>query len=165
MHLDTYALGTPEQLEQVAGWWTARLRAPGSSQGWRDWSCFDSRERSYARLARAPQYELWLIRWPDGTSAPMHDHGGAAGVARVLEGALNERVFVAGDPPGWREQQWTTGTAHRFPADHLHEVWNESGRDAWSLHVYAPRLVTMRFYGGGEERLAPVRSETTSHWL
>ena len=48
----------------------------------------------------APQHELWLIRWPDGSSAPMHDHGGAAGVARVLEGALSERVFVAGRSAG-----------------------------------------------------------------
>jgi hypothetical protein len=84
----------------------------------------------------------------------------------VIEGALDERVFVAGDPPRWREQRWTPGTAHRFPAEHLHEVWNESGRDAWSLHVYAPRLVTMRFYGAASnDRLAPLRSETASDWL
>jgi hypothetical protein len=149
----------------VAGWWTARLHAPGSSARLAQLVVLRVAERSYARLARAPQYELWLIRWPDGTSAPMHDHGGAAGVARMVEGTLNERVFVPGDPPRWREQRWTLGAAHRFGAEHLHEVWNESGRDAWSLHVYAPRLVTMRFYGGGEERLAPVRSETASQWL
>lgn len=164
MHFDPPSPASLEELAQAARAWTERLGAP-DAQGWRDWPCFATRERSYARLTRAPGYELWLIRWPDGTAAPMHDHGGAAGVAGILEGSLRERIFVPGDPPSWRDRRWTRGALHRFASDHLHEVWNESGRDAWSLHAYAPRLASMRFYGvGANDALETLRTEAADAW-
>ena len=141
-----------------------RLRAP--DQGFRRWPGFDSRERSYLRIARAPGYELWLIRWPPDTGARAHDHGGAAGAVAVLEGELVERVYRteahAGDP---RTERWTAQRSQSFASDHLHAVWNESLRDAWSLHVYAPRLASMRFYAARTNgALAATQAETESSW-
>jgi hypothetical protein len=64
----------------------------------------------------------------------------------VLEGTLVERVYSEADASVRRIQRLSRGRSRSFAPDHLHSVWNESSRDAWSVHLYAPRLVSMRFY-------------------
>jgi hypothetical protein len=44
-------------------------------------------------------------------------------------------------------------------------VWNESLRHAWSLHVYAPRLASMRFYAARPNgALTATHAETEGAW-
>ena len=49
-------------------------------------------ERSWRLLADSPQLQVWLIRWPVGTSTGWHDHGGARGGFTVVRGTLTERT-------------------------------------------------------------------------
>jgi hypothetical protein len=122
-------------------------------------------ERAYMRLPPAAEcWEAWLIRWPPGSLAPLHDHGSAHGLAQVLTGSLSElcftpRVTVA------RRRDWKPGAEIELARGTCHEVRNVEARVAYSIHVYAPRLEHMTFYdraAGGE--LRPLRQERSREW-
>jgi hypothetical protein len=122
-------------------------------------------ERAYWRLSPAAmRCEAWLIRWPAGSVAPLHDHGRAHGVARVLAGTLHELRFV----PGAARPQagtWHPGESIVIARGLCHEVRNTSERTAYSVHVYAPRLERMTFYDRGAcGELRPVRQERSTQW-
>jgi predicted metal-dependent enzyme (double-stranded beta helix superfamily) len=122
-------------------------------------------ERAYLRLEpTAIYYEAWLIRWPPGSVAPLHDHGGAHGVAHVLGGALHELRFTPGlAAPQHRD--WLPGAEIDLALGTCHEVRNTAQAVAYSVHVYAPRLERMTFYDrGAAGELRPVRQERSREW-
>ncbi|HEY2736097.1 MAG TPA: cysteine dioxygenase family protein [Polyangiales bacterium] len=144
--------------------WLARIRFDdlGGIDDLRDPSG-DAR-RSYLRLPTRADCEAWLICWPIGSSAPLHDHGGADGVAAVLTGQLHERRYLA-SAQRWIEQAWKPGAIIELAVPTCHAVHNLEPRVSYSIHVYAPRLDSMTFYEqnaeGGIER---VRQEARSEW-
>jgi predicted metal-dependent enzyme (double-stranded beta helix superfamily) len=122
-------------------------------------------ERAYSRLSAAGfGCEAWLIRWPPGSVAPLHDHGRARGVAQVVAGTLNELRFVPGSAvPQLRD--WRPGESIDLARGICHEVRNLAGHTAYSIHVYAPRLERMTFYDRGAcGELRPVRQERSIEW-
>jgi hypothetical protein len=121
--------------------------------------------RSYLRLPSAAQCEVWLICWPPGSRAPLHDHGGARGIASVLCGELQEVIYQRGDGPSWVERTWGPDALITLSSEACHEVFNPHDETAYSLHVYEPRLLSMTYYArtpaGGVEVL---RSEGADRW-
>jgi hypothetical protein len=118
--------------------------------------------RSYIRLPSLAGCETWLIRWPPGSEAPLHDHGDASAVAVVLRGELRERANLGDD---WFERPWLCQTQVELPKHIRHHVWNESTEDAYSVHVYAPSLARMTFYERSVNgMLRAVRMEESSLW-
>jgi hypothetical protein len=139
--------------------WQARLASLDLSQ-WQYLPRDDN--RSYLRLPSASGCETWLIRWPPGSSAPLHDHGDASAVALVLRGELRERAFYRGE---CLERLWQTQLVIELPKDVRHAVWNESSEDAYSVHVYAPQLTSMTFYEHtADGSLKAIRSEGAEQW-
>jgi predicted metal-dependent enzyme (double-stranded beta helix superfamily) len=122
-------------------------------------------ERAYLRLAPAAiRCEAWLIRWPPGSLAPLHDHGAAHGVAHVLRGALHELRFTSGLAAA-RSRDWKPGAAIELALGTCHEVRNTGLLVAYSIHVYAPRLEHMTFYDrGATGELRPLRQERSREW-
>jgi hypothetical protein len=104
-------------------------------------------ERSYVRLP-SRGCEVWLICWPPGSMAPLHDHGSASALATMLSGELQE--WLKPIDGASVERLWRSDATLEIPAFARHEVWNASEHTAYSLHVYTPRLQAMTFY----ERLA-----------
>ncbi len=102
-------------------------------------------EREWKLVARTPDFDAWLIAWPPGGRVALHDHGASAGAIRVMEGALTESVPWRGD--GGKlclaRRELVGGTTLGFAPGHVHDVTNESGRHALSLHVYSPALTFM----------------------
>jgi predicted metal-dependent enzyme (double-stranded beta helix superfamily) len=86
--------------------------------------------------------ELWLIGWPAGTGTGWHDHGSASGAFTVLNGALTEYTWAGAS----HVRHLLAGTGREFAGNHIHDVVNESGRAALSLHAYRPRLQAMTKY-------------------
>ena len=142
-------------------------------QRWRARLCFDELEsigvyprdaqRSYVRLPSGSGCEVWLIVWPPGSRAPLHDHGPASAVASVLCGELQELLQVGSGP--FVERSWRAGATLAIPEGARHEVWNEGEQTAYSLHVYTPRLASMTFYErtqAGEVQV--LRSEHAEDW-
>jgi hypothetical protein len=120
--------------------------------------------RSYIRLPSGPSSEAWLISWPAGSCAPLHDHGVAQGMAAVLSGELLELRFLR-DSQRWAESRWQPGAIIELAARTCHEVHNVSDHMAYSLHVYSPRLDSMTYYGRtADGRIHPLRSEAAHQW-
>jgi hypothetical protein len=103
-------------------------------------------EREYARVHRSATHDIWLIRWGPGSRTALHDHGGSAGALYVVAGDLVEhRPNPAG--VGRPLRRVLRQLDHRpMSASHVHEVANESGIAAASVHVYSPPLETMQHY-------------------
>jgi predicted metal-dependent enzyme (double-stranded beta helix superfamily) len=123
----------------VARWLAPTLRWPDAGA---------TPERQWKLVARTPRFDAWLIAWPPGGQVALHDHGPSAGAISVIDGALTEAV-------PWRDAFGRLSLARRelhagmtmgFAAGHVHDVTNESGRHALSLHVYSPALTYMTRY-------------------
>ena len=101
-------------------------------------------ERCYELLLSTDSYDAWLIHWPPGTGIAAHDHGGSTGAFAVVSGVLDEDVGM--------DEHTTTRRLHPgesvvFRGDHVHAVVNRGETGATSVHVYAPPLRAMAFYG------------------
>lgn len=141
--------------------WQTRLSAMDLSE----W-CFQPRSetggRSYVRLPSPAACETWLIHWPPGSDAPLHDHGDASAVALVLRGELRERALISGQ---WFERSWQSQCVVELPKHIRHTVWNESEQAAYSLHVYAPGLSHMTYYERNANGiLRAIRTEESEQW-
>lgn len=82
--------------------------------------------------------EVLLLQWAPGIPTAPHDHGGAQGWVRVLEGALEEQRYRS---QGGRllGQGWAplaAGARSRVGAEDIHAM--RALGPALSLHVYQP---------------------------
>ena len=102
----------------------------------------DPLRRSGTRLVATHDYDVWVLRWPQGTRVNPHDHGGSAGAFVVISGELVELRWEDSIPvsravgPG--------GTVTIEPAV-VHDVVAMSGL-SYSVHAYSPPLREMSFY-------------------
>lgn len=112
----------------------------------------------FHRLELTANYEIWLLAWLPGQHTGFHDHGDAAGAFAVVQGELRERLAR----PGSREVRTRTarqGKVTSFGRQHLHDVGNDSGVPAVSLHAYSPPLTAMRRYDMTPAGLTLVRTD------
>ena len=122
------------------------------------------RDRSWRLIAQNRDFDAWLIGWPGGTAAELHDHGGSRGAVHVISGSLVETI-------PWRDDAGEVALARRevpsgvtlaFGAGHVHDVRNEAVAHALSLHVYSPPLTSMIYYDRFGDRLIPRENGWTS---
>jgi len=124
---------------------------------------FNPRHRWYQRLAATADSEAWLLTWLPGQGTDLHDHGGSAGAFLVISGTLTEHTLTEHTLTGrhgaarLHGRRYGPGQGHPFGAQHVHQVTNDSGRPAVSLHVYRPVLGEMTRY-----RIAGGRLEVTA---
>lgn len=119
---------------------------------------FCADRRWYGRLDLTPSYEIWLLAWLPGQHTGFHDHGEASGAFAVVRGELQERLARPGSPD-LRRRVARRGSVTAFGARHLHDVGNDSGTPAVSVHAYSPPLTAMRRYEMAPSGLALVRTE------
>jgi hypothetical protein len=122
------------------------------------WPAFANvRDRSWRLIAETGEFDAWLIAWPSGATAGLHDHGGSGGALHVISGCLVETT-------PWRDDRGSVVLARRevhsgailaFAAGHVHDVRNEAASHALSLHVYSPPLTSMSYYERSGDRLVP----------
>jgi hypothetical protein len=108
----------------------------------------DTQRRSWRLMARTPDFDAWLIAWPNGGKVELHDHGTSTGAVSVIRGALVEAVPRRDDAGRLSlvRHELQAGATLGFGAGHIHDVTNESDEHALSLHVYSPALTSMTFY-------------------
>jgi hypothetical protein len=115
--------------------------------------------RSYVRIFRSDDIEVWILTWPTGTSTSLHDHGISRGAFRVIRGCLVEQLPIDG---ALRPATVPTGDIRTFDERHVHDVGNPFGSTAVSVHAYSPPLRTQRYYdyrGGELEEIAEVPAD------
>jgi hypothetical protein len=103
--------------------------------------------RLYAAVPGVEGAEAWVISWAPGTRLDLHDHGGVRGAMALVEGTLVERHGTRPLPAPLRTRVIGAGAVVAFGADHVHSIENLGVIPATSLHVYAPALEQMTFYG------------------
>jgi Cysteine dioxygenase type I len=119
---------------------------------------FAAGRRWYGRLELTESYEIWLLAWLPGQHTGFHDHGDAGGAFAVARGELRETLAR----PGGRHTRGRIagqGSVTTFGPRHLHDVGNDSGAPAVSVHAYSPPLTAMRRYEMAPSGLALVRTE------
>jgi quercetin dioxygenase-like cupin family protein len=126
------------------------------------------------RLIATALYDVWLITWPSGSSIGPHDHGGARSVLQVVEGELTETFSDQPEDGRSRTRVLRKGDATRGEPPFLHELVNDSGAEATSVHVYSPPLSDLtlfpRFSGDQQGRTIVVaerspRASSSDHVL
>ena len=105
-------------------------------------------ERSWVLLAVTDLFEAWAIGWPPGGAIELHDHGQSHGAVVVVDGALLETTI---QPTEHRvallsTHHLPTGSHRSFGRRYVHDLVNDSGEGAISVHVYGPRLTDMTYY-------------------
>jgi hypothetical protein len=110
---------------------------------WIDHVATGGTTRSYVRVFRTDDVEVWILTWPAGTSTALHDHGDSSGAFRVIRGCLVEQLPMDG---ALRQSVVPTGHTRTFGAQHVHDVGNPFGSTAVSVHAYSPPLHTQRYY-------------------
>ena len=101
--------------------------------------------REYRLIASSPNLEAWLICWPQGGRLALHDHGGACGALRVVDGTLTEEYVLQRQLPA-RRRTLAAGTGITFDGDYIHDVANTRGELATSIHVYGSAERPMTHY-------------------
>ena len=142
---------TPGQLGRL-------VRQVAAAREWPALVQFTPGRRWYGRLELTNSCEVWLLTWLPGQHTGFHDHGDARGAFSVVDGELVETLAQ----PGSRRVRRRTagqGSATEFGARHLHDVGNDSGTPAVSVHAYSPPLAAMRRYEMAPSGLALVRTE------
>ena len=107
-------------------------------------------ERVYVHLHRDPQVDIWLICWDAKQETGLHDHDRSAGAVRVVEGRLLEDFFAVRD--GSLSLETTAhpaGSLFSFDATYIHDVRQDGGLPATSIHAYSPALWRMGHYAVG----------------
>ncbi|CCH76652.1 Cysteine dioxygenase type I [Nostocoides japonicum T1-X7] len=125
---------------------------------WQPLVDFDPISRYYAQLTSDPDHEAWLLTWLPGQGTDWHDHGNSAGSFVVLQGHLTEELASSADVHGVRRildrpGDLGPGSQRSFGHHYVHRVTNTSLDPAVSLHVYSPKLTTMRTYAVAGDRL------------
>jgi quercetin dioxygenase-like cupin family protein len=115
---------------------------------WRDRLNADPGQRTGFRLIATPEYDVWLLHWPPGTSVAPHDHGQSAGAFAVAAGELYEIRWSGGMR---RRRRVVRGESVTVPRGVVHDVLAGDG-PALSVHVYSPPLTSMSYYDDGDGR-------------
>ncbi len=104
--------------------------------------------------------QIWVLSWLPGQGTPLHDHSSSAGAFAVVRGELTERVVSSG-PAGVHERTAHLGAdrVRQFGAHYVHQVSNEGGEPAVSVHVYTPALREMNTYDADGGRLLRTGTE------
>jgi len=83
------------------------------------------------------QYELLLCCWMPGQLAPFHGHPEQGCLVKILEGTMTETIKYTDGRAETRLNR-TGDVAYISDKIGIHQVQNNSDRNAVSLHLYAP---------------------------
>lgn len=122
----------------------------------------DPTQRTSVLAYSAPDYDVWILRWPHGTRVDPHDHGESAAAFSVVNGELLEVRWEGGAP---KQRRIKDSTVVTMDAGVVHDVVGATP-SALSVHVYSPPLSAMGFYdptGTRQVRTEEVDRATGSH--
>ncbi|WP_300678404.1 cysteine dioxygenase family protein [Nocardioides sp.] len=124
----------------------------------------DPDQRWHVRIHADDQVDVWLISWTTDQGTELHDHGPSAGAFTVVEGTLNEAVWVTGeaaDEGGLIDLPRSQGQTVTFGTGYVHDVRNLEQPVAVSVHAYSPPLNVMHYYDVDGDRLHTRASQWT----
>jgi predicted metal-dependent enzyme (double-stranded beta helix superfamily) len=103
-------------------------------------------DAAYVRtlLYRDARCELLALTWRPGQRSPLHDHGSADSVMRVVSGEATENLYRQRESGAAKREHMTrklrAGTVTLTRADTMHAISNDGEAPLVTLHVYTPPL-------------------------
>ena len=95
------------------------------------------------RLLATDIYDVWLVTWPPTSGRPFHGHGPVRSVLHVIEGELVEIFSDDGDARAAGSRLLRRGESFCATPSFVHDLANQSGVEATTLHVYSPPLTNL----------------------
>lgn len=124
----------------------------------------------YARnLIRGNEhYHALLLCWRSGQRTPVHNHPGAVGGVRVLQGVATETLFEftpSGQIKATSSRELPSGGVVTLEDPYVHQVSNlqAPGSDVITLHVYSPPLLAMDTYSITDRHVGEFRPTMIEH--
>ncbi|EPE09985.1 cysteine dioxygenase [Ophiostoma piceae UAMH 11346] len=117
-----------------------------NDEGWMPYN-FGDTSRGYTRNLVDEgngKSNLLLLVWSPGKGSPIHDHGNAHCLMKILRGALTETRYAfpetTGEAMTITSEKTYRENAVAYMADELgvHKIWNKGSDFAVSLHLYTP---------------------------
>lgn len=125
-------------------------------------------ERTWARLPVREDLDVFVVTWRTSSHTSLHSHGGAASAFRTVEGVLTE---IRPDTRGRLiPRNFAPGLTALIAADEVHDLRNERGQRAVSVHAYAPGLTSITYVDIIDGAARPIRttypgtSALDPHW-
>jgi mannose-6-phosphate isomerase-like protein (cupin superfamily) len=109
---------------------------------WYDQVPVHATQRTGRRVTATGDYDVWLLRWPPGTSVTPRDHGGSAGAFMVVSGEVEEVRWRGAIR---RSRLVGPGEVVTFDRGVAHDVLGGPQLSV-TLHVYSPPLASMSYY-------------------
>ncbi len=111
-----------------------------------------------------------LLCWHSGQRTPIHNHPGAVGGVRVLQGIATETLFEptpSGLLKATSSRDLEPGGVGTLRDPYIHQISNlqEAGNDLITLHVYSPPLLRMDTYSLTDRMLGEFRPTVLEHGL
>jgi predicted metal-dependent enzyme (double-stranded beta helix superfamily) len=126
-------------------------------------------ETPYARtlLQEDERGELLVMSWQSDVRCVPHGHDGARGAIVVLRGRIEERIFEThggslGAVSSMRRA--AAGACMQLDEGTVHDMVSIGDSPAVTLHVYRPRIETMRLFDLEEERTLVVDGGAGAWW-
>lgn len=120
---------------------------PSTDGGWESYAMGDS-TRGYTRNLVDEgngKSNLLVLVWSPGKGSPIHDHGNAHCMMKILRGDLTETRYAFPETEGQGPMEVISERTHKenevaYMADELgvHRIWNKGSDFAVSLHLYTP---------------------------
>ncbi len=133
-----------------------------------DFARFDEHQYSRNLIRGSKHYQALLLCWRSGHRTPIHNHPGAVGGIRVLQGIATETPFEFA-PNGLVKPTCSrdlgTGGVTTLEDPYIHQVSNlqETGKDLITLHVYSPPLPRMDTYSLTDRHIGEYRPAVFEH--
>lgn len=129
---------------------------------------FDDHQYRRNLVRRGEFYQALLLCWRSGHRTPIHNHPGAVGGVRVLQGIATETLFEFA-PCGLVKPSCSrdlpTGGVVTLKDPYVHQVSNlqAKGDDLITLHVYSPPLPVMDTYSLTDRSVGEFRPVVFEH--
>jgi rhodanese-related sulfurtransferase/mannose-6-phosphate isomerase-like protein (cupin superfamily) len=105
--------------------------------------------RTGMRILAAERYDVWLLKWPVGSSVSPHHHGDSDAAFVVVSGDLQETRWIEGEPV---RRRLTDSEGAIVQRGVVHDV-GALEVEALSVHVYSPPLATMAYFDDRAEQI------------
>lgn len=129
-------------------------------------------DSQYARnlIQGSEHYHALLLCWRSGQRTPIHNHPGAVGGVRALQGVATETLFEFTPSDLLKatcSRDLTPGGVITLKDPYIHQVSNlqEAGKDLITLHVYSPPLLRMDTYSITNRQIGEFRPTVLEHAL
>jgi len=104
-------------------------------------------------VCRTPRFDMLILCWKPGHITTIHDHVDSLNCTRVIHGEITNRFYEARERQGGKvlvevsgEDRVGAGRCSGLDRGGIHQMENDSGDDAVTLHIYAEPLRDITVY-------------------